>query len=667
MICRFANPFWGNGGVADIPAGCMAKHWNWLKAQTGNTHPGAMVPFGWVSVLPYSGAYPTGFGVNGCSGEGPAPEIFDRLAAWGFTHFHPSGTGNIGQFYNYMLIAPVASGCNAGHISQLHNAQAEPGYFAGTLQDYGVDFELTAGKFSALHRYKFNSGSGRITADITRAGLLAPLPSEQNKVAFAHSRSTATGRWQGYFTVNNVTIYFALQIKGDIAKEALYCGKMEIDIAGETAESIAAFSLVSEEEALQRMEEAENPGFDTVRRNAGDMWERLLGSVQADFAEAKDREIFYSALYHSMVKPADHGHGYIDFQTMWDHYRTQLPLMMAAAPENARQMLRSMMDTMEKLGFFPNNFMMSGNYRFEELQATALAVYTLCDGFFFGLLTVQDYPRLKKCFAMEFARADVEGKSLTHRLDLAGAFHAAATVARLCGDDEYAAVLEEKSGIWQSAYDQDSGLLKNEGVYYEGTHWNYSFRPHTGMAERINMAGGNEKFTALLEKFFCKDCTDVYPVLRPMTDNRFEGLNNETDMDTPYCWLWAGRADMLSEIIDQVRRFRFTTGTGGCPGNNDSGALSSWYIWSALGIYPLTGTEYTLLGSPLVNSACFRDRLEIAIHRDSPGSIYPEYYIFNGRKFREPWLKTGELFGGGKLEFYLSSAPGGKSPVPDWL
>ena len=76
---------------------------------------------------------------------------------------------------------------------------------------------------------------------------------------------------------------------------------------------------------------------------------------------------------------------------------------------------------------------------------------------------------------------------------------AMARVAAACGDTAFADEMTMRTNIWRQAYDAKTGLLRADGVYYEGTHWNYSFRPHPGMAERIALAGGTEKFTALLE------------------------------------------------------------------------------------------------------------------------------------------------------------------------
>ena len=111
---EFADPFWGGAPAAPLKSEGMARGWSWEKAQIGNTHPGAVRPLGWVSVCAYSGAYSSGYGRHNCSSDGPTPELYDRKVAWGFSHFHNSGTGWIGSFYNYFLFKPFAPGCAAG-------------------------------------------------------------------------------------------------------------------------------------------------------------------------------------------------------------------------------------------------------------------------------------------------------------------------------------------------------------------------------------------------------------------------------------------------------------------------------------------------------------------------------------------------------------------------
>ena len=100
------DPFLGNGAI-DLPdpAG-IAATWFFIKAQTGNTHPGACSPFGMVSACACSGAYVTGYGLNAPNTHGRPPQRFSDYTATGFSHFHHSGTGAIGTYYNYALTAP---------------------------------------------------------------------------------------------------------------------------------------------------------------------------------------------------------------------------------------------------------------------------------------------------------------------------------------------------------------------------------------------------------------------------------------------------------------------------------------------------------------------------------------------------------------------------------
>ena len=189
------------------------------------------------------------------------------------------------------------------------------------------------------------------------------------------------------------------------------------------------------------------------------------------------------------------------------------------------------------------------------------------------------------------------------------------------------------------------------------------------------LAGGAGLFCALLDDFFCvgyepdpnepvqpnrrKGIADYMPEFtreRPLRPGHFEGLCNESDMDAPYAYLWCGRTDRLAEVLDLVRRCRFTAGEGGCPGNNDAGSLGSWYVWSCLGLYPMTGTARYLLGSPSVESAeidFVGGTLKIAVERESPKSIYPAGYSLNGRDLREPWVRVADLETGGTLLFRL--------------
>ena len=684
-----ADPFWGAGAAAPLRSEGMARGWSWEKAQTGNTHPGAVCPQGWVSVCSYSGAYSSGYGRYGCSSDGPPPELYDRKTARGFTHFHNSGTGWIGSFYNYFLFTPFALGRDVTRVSDLVDERAEPGYYAATLRDYGASFELAAAPRAACHRYRFLGGKGVIRVDTTACGLSRAIGVRNygERIDWGSVIRDSPGAWHGYNFVKGVNLRFDLRVSADIVSAKNDAGVIEIAVDGEGAESAIGFSLLSSAEARERVEAAVERGFDAIRAEAKAEWSAQLGRIRAHFASEREHRAFYGALYHSFIKPCDYGGGFVDFTTLWDTYRTEMPLLMSFSGK-ARELALFMLGMIEANGRFPIQYSMTNELNANSGQAAALSAYVLCDAFFRGVLTAADYPRTKAAFERELSSVELAGRSSSFVLDYIGACHAAAAVAAACGDDSFAAKMEEASLSWKDVYDVGTGLLFAKGRFYEGDNRNYSFRPHPHMGERVALAGGQERFCSLLDDFFCvgykpdpgepvqpdrrrgiADCMPEFTRERPLRPGHFEGLCNETDMDAPYAYLWCGRADRLAEVMDLVRRCRFADGEGGCPGNNDAGSLGSWYVWSCLGLYPLTGTPHYLLGSPSVESAELqfaKGTLKIKVERTSPKAIYPVGCRFNGRAVLRPSLSVAEVEKGGELVFVLADKPvDGHWPPPE--
>ena len=169
MYTSFVNVFHGSGNI-DLPkAEGIAASWQFIKALCGNTHPGAILPFGKYSVCPYSGGYSSGYGTNGVNTHLPAPQIMDRLRLKGFSHFQNSGTGAIGVYYNYAVVTPYIG--EKQDLYDIADESAKPGYYAVTLTKDAIRCELTVGKCAALHRYSFPADGGRIAIDFTNDGL----------------------------------------------------------------------------------------------------------------------------------------------------------------------------------------------------------------------------------------------------------------------------------------------------------------------------------------------------------------------------------------------------------------------------------------------------------------------------------------------------------------
>jgi putative alpha-1,2-mannosidase len=148
--------------------------------------------------------------------------------------------------------------------------------------------------------------------------------------------------------------------------------------------------------------------------------------------------------------------------------------------------------------------------------------------------------------------------------------------------------------------------------------------------------------------------------------HRFEGLNNEPDMDAPWAYQYAGRPDRTAEVVHAVVQQQFGTGRGGLPGNDDSGGLSSWYVWASLGLFPVAGQNLFLLNAPAWREA----RLDVggkAFTIETSGFVEPEpdgpaqhvqRVRLDGVELDRTWLTGTELHAGGRLQVDLGPEPG---------
>jgi putative alpha-1,2-mannosidase len=160
-------------------------------------------------------------------------------------------------------------------------------------------------------------------------------------------------------------------------------------------------------------------------------------------------------------------------------------------------------------------------------------------------------------------------------------------------------------------------------------------------------------------------CPDPAEMAAGYALNRFEGLNNEPDMEAPWAYHYAGRPDRTAEVVQAALTWQFGTGRGGLPGNDDSGGLSSWYVWASLGLFPVAGQSLYLINAPSFAHA----RLDLGgqeLSIDAHGFVEPTpdgppQYVqsvrFNGRPLEQSWLSARELHRGGQLEITLGPRP----------
>ncbi|MVA75675.1 glycoside hydrolase [Auraticoccus sp. F435] len=713
------DPFIGTEATRLPPASGLAATWWWPKPQIGNTHPGATHPFGMVSVCPYSGAYPTGYGRYDFNTEGVPPTVHDDLVASGFTHFQQSGTGAIRKYYNYFRVTPMVEPLDSlGRTYRLSEEEAAPGYWAGTLES-GVRCELTVGPKSAVHRYTFPSHhEARLVVDASMGGLA--LPHSQTVPLRAHLALLGPGVAQGEILVEGVPLSVHLEVTSPGWRQLLWYdrrlmpGGTRLDFdyirsttlrsfglmwrgpaaAGEVVEIRLGFSLRGCEQARANLAADSGgraPAFGWRRSATTQVWRSHLDRVQVEPVSGEQQTVLATALYHSMVKPCfapdespawpTDGPFVFDICTMWDIYRTQLPLLTALFPERAVELANALLSVCEQEGNLPIGYRMAkGADRFSR-QGSALAHTLLAD------LCRLDLPGIDWEWAMVHMEADLRrsygedylvsgvAHPVSHTLDLALGYSCTAVVARRLGDAELAGRLCGLAEGWRRAFDPSTGLLVDSS-FYEGGRENYSFRLLHDMRARIELAGGDTAFVTLLDRFFGFGQPPVrQPGVGPSTEElaagyalgRFEGLNNEPDVDAPWAYHWAGRPDRTSEVVQQVLVHQFGTGRGGLPGNDDSGGLSSWYVWASLGLFPVAGQDLVLLGAPAVPEARLRlgdgELLVTAggLQPAEPGS--PTNHVrsvsLDGHPLTRTWLTGTELRRASHLAVELGPRPSG--------
>lgn len=716
MIGR-VDPFIGTE-VTDLPPPTgIAATWWWPKPQVGNTHPGATYPLGMVSACAYSGAYPTGYGRYDLSTEGVPTTIHDGAVASGFTHFQQSGTGAIRKYYNYFRVTPMLEPLDVlGRTWDLVDETAEPGYYAATL-DSGIRAELTVGPKSAVHRYTFpRNRNARVVIDFSLGGL--SIPYGETIPLRAKLESIGPGIAQGEIVVEGAPLAVYVECDAKSWRQMLWYDRRLMpggtrlafdhirpttlrpfglmwagpSEGGQTVEVRIGFSLRGVEQARENLRRDCGAGparFHQRRDRTKKAWRRQLKGITIDAPSADRETVFSTALYHSLIKPClapeespfwpSDGPFVFDLSTMWDIYRTQLPLITALLPERAVELGTALLTICEEEGNFPIGYRMArGSDRFSR-QGSALAQTFLADLCQLGLhgidwdwALVNMHTDLRRTYGEDFLLRGV-AHPISHTLDLAYGYWCTAKVAARVGDRDLVDQFTTLASRWVNAFDDTTGLLQ-DSTFYEGSRYNYSFRLLHDMRNRIGLAGGDEAFVRMLDAFFGFGAEPVrQPGVRPGLEElangyalgRFEGLNNEPDMEAPWAYQYAGRPDRTAEVVHAAVLQQFGTGRGGLPGNDDSGGLSSWYVWASLGLFPVAGQNLFLVNAPSFAESELRlgdGELRVETRgfteprRDGPAQ-YVQSVSLNGDPLERTWLRGDELHRGGRLLVELGPEP----------
>ncbi|MFO7843696.1 MAG: glycoside hydrolase family 92 protein, partial [Bacteroidales bacterium] len=446
------------------------------------------------------------------------------------------------------------------------------------------------------------------------------------------------------------------------------------------------------------------------------LWNDELGKIDVETLTPKDKETFYTALYHTFLSPItymdvdgayrglDQNNYYAENFThytifsLWDTYRALHPLFNLIQPSRNADMIKSMMAHYEQSvhGILPvwshyanENWCMIG-YHSVSVIADALVKGNL-KGFDVDHLleasvssaTYKPYDGLDYYMQSGYVPEDKSSSSVSKTLEYAYDDWCISQIADYTDNQKIYRKYTERSTNYKNVFDKKTGFMRpkyadgtwKQGFntlsthgqgFIEGNAWNYSlYVPHQP-EQMIQMMGGKNVFVPHLDSLFTMEIDDEH--FAHTEDITRDGIignyvhGNEPGHHIPYLYNWTHQAWKTQERVRLIMQTMYSNTPDGLCGNDDAGQMSAWYIFSALGFYPVCpGSEQYATGSPLVKSATLHfesgKKLNIMVKNQNPQNVYVQKITFNGEEIKNYQLLHRQLIKGGHLTFYMSDEP----------
>ena len=481
---------------------------------------------------------------------------------------------------------------------------------------------------------------------------------------------------------------------------------------GERIKIKFALSGVSTAGAVKNLQ-AEVPhwNFEQVKLEAAAKWEKELQKVNIDAGEAT-KVNFYTAMYHSFIAPnvfmdVDGSYrgldqnihqaiGFTNFTTfsLWDTYRALHPLYNILQPSRNNDMLKSMMAHYDQsvLKMLPiwshyanDNWCMSGYHGVAVIADAILkgnsdmdanAALDAC----VATANRTNYEGIGEYIKFGYIPDNVSGTSVSNTLEYAYDDWAIAQLAKKLGRENVYQTFMQRAMNYRNVFDKD-GFVKRKNAngnflnnfdalsthgqgLIEGNAWNYSFFVPHDPKDLIQIMGGNKKFIEKMDSLFTMYLPDKY--FAETEDITREGIigtyvhGNEPAHHVPYLYNFAGAPWKTQALIRRVLDNQYKPTVDGLGGNDDCGQMSAWYIFSALGFYPVSpGSLDYQIGSPIVNNATINlesgRQLRIIVKNQSVANKYVASVTVNGKKILGTTINHDDIMEGGEIVFVMSN------------
>ena len=600
-----------------------------------------------------------------------------------------------------------------------------PDYYS-VLMDAGasrqIRTEITATDHCGFLRFTFPAHSrASVVVEATRTAVMGFVridPAAREIVGYnpdrmdAHLTNIRLPNFKGYFVVRFNKAFVAhgvyagatMQPGGATAEDPNVGAYVSFEPgADQVVQATIGTSFISIEQARANMR-AEIPSwnFDRVRAQLKSLWNQKLAMVSIVGASEDERRILYTGLYHALLYPklfSEHGRYYSAFDdrvhdgvsytaySLWDTFRAENTLVTILAPERIDDMVRALLQNYQQGGWMPKwpnpsytNIMIATHAD----SVVAEAINKGFHGFDYRLAydavykdamtppegdTTRDWhdrqpevpyearPGLTYYKQLGYVPVDKTAEAASETLEDAYDDFAVAQVAKAVGRDKDFRFFSNRSRNYRNLYNPALGFMQGRNAdgswarpqdgWTEGDQWVYTYSVLHDIAGLMALMGGPEKFNARL-------------------DEHFQGGHNQHDNEPShhygYLYDFSGQPWKTQFRVREIAGKYYRNLPDGVAGNEDCGQMSAWYIFTAMGFYPVNPVSGNyMIGSPLFQKLTLSlpngKRFVIAAPRNSATNVYIQSARLNGEPLDIPMLTHAQLEAGGLLEFDMGPTP----------
>jgi len=697
-VLSYVDPFIGTGGH-------------------GHTFPGPTVPFGMVQLSPdnpskgwdwtsgyhYSDNVLLGFSHTHLSGTGVG-DLLDILMLPMVDEFPQNAKNEHDR--------PHA-------VYSHDNEQASAGYYALELPEQQIKAELTTSARVGVHRYTYGDiGSPKLLIDLGYAqnydkAVETYFRVEDEHTLVGYRKSSGWAKHQPVYFVAEFSQGFQYQLFKD--KQQV----KQSELQGVDTQAVLSFSDLNKQSVVVKVgisyasiegarqnirQEVPDFDFDKTRLQAENLWRKQLNKIQVEGSSQQDKTKFYTALYHSFMAPqlfsdangeyygADgkthKAEGYEKYTlfSLWDTFRALHPLLTITNPEMVDDLVKSMLSFYDESGLLPTWDLMSNE---TDVMIGYHAVPVLADAYFKGLTSVDPerlYQAMKTSamqdkFGIDLFRqygyipSELELEAVSKVLEYAYDDWAIAQMAKSLGKEKDYQYFNQRAQAYRSLFDKETGFMRGKDKdgnwvqnfspthvehrktdYTEANAWQYTwFVPHD-VPGLISLFGSEKAFVQKLDQLFTVSSAmegDVSPDISGLIGQYAHG--NEPCHHIPYLYAFTAEKWKGEARIKQIMQSMYKAEPDGLAGNDDVGQMSAWYVFSAMGFYPLNPADGRyVLGTPLFDQLVINPGSEQAFtikkHGDD-GKGYIQATQLNQQPLVVPYLEHSKLILGGDLDF----------------